>query len=585
MRKHPVRKFFGLTVLYAAIIIGIFVIQFKTESIISKNIGTMRVTLAQSQNDDESILLKNQFNVAFKGLNFFCNSDFPATVYSDEASKNLVLSSYEEIENSSIQFFFEGGTSLKFSVTSPEIDGDLLIVANISEGFNHIRIPFKTDKTLSVSSLATNKLLAATKTESFTLTASEAREDCIILSRTEHIASYLPYDPTKHFTFDSLENVAGIETQETDYRTNIKSLRNKVIPATKELLASANAESITEYQATAYVAEMAANGRWDEALSSIPDSFKKGSRRTYFSAPYFNNLANMNRSLVVETERLSSVTQSAIDSSNMDIYTADGIIDYILREKKTNKITKLLSIPSTFEEFSPTTKQMIGILSVYTGLYNTDEGLASYLGDYIDPCIKAMEEMCTLDGGEFEFEPLSELSLSQILTLGQSFIDLGNIKEKKEYTTFGYLLINRGIAQNGPIDLRTLSEIYPLIAKDNKYYPHTAILGYYGATPVWAWTCAPSIDYTIGADNIVNITIEVPIGQSHYVIFNGIPTFHAQIEIQKQMFRTDPRFETYNSSGYVYQSNTQTLLIKSRHKTASELIRLFCDPATNFTKN
>ena len=39
-------------------------------------------------------------------------------------------------------------------------------------------------------------------------------------------------------------------------------------------------------------------------------------------------------------------------------------------------------------------------------------------------------------------------------------------------------------------------------------------------------------------------------------------------------FRTDPRFETYNSSGYVYKKSTETLLLKSRHKSQLEKIRL-----------
>ena len=38
-------------------------------------------------------------------------------------------------------------------------------------------------------------------------------------------------------------------------------------------------------------------------------------------------------------------------------------------------------------------------------------------------------------------------------------------------------------------------------------------------------------------------------------------------------FRTDPRFETYNSSGYVYKDKGQTLLLKSRHKKRFEDIR------------
>ena len=39
-------------------------------------------------------------------------------------------------------------------------------------------------------------------------------------------------------------------------------------------------------------------------------------------------------------------------------------------------------------------------------------------------------------------------------------------------------------------------------------------------------------------------------------------------------FRTDPRFETYNSSGYVYRSTSDTLLLKSRHKSEIENITM-----------
>ena len=57
----------------------------------------------------------------------------------------------------------------------------------------------------------------------------------------------------------------------------------------------------------------------------------------------------------------------------------------------------------------------------------------------------------------------------------------------------------------------------------------------------------------------------------------GIPAFQ-QIFIYDMAFRTDPRFETYNSSGYVYKSDSQTLLLKSRHKSENENIRMSYTP-------
>ena len=89
---------------------------------------------------------------------------------------------------------------------------------------------------------------------------------------------------------------------------------------------------------------------------------------------------------------------------------------------------------------------------------------------------------------------------------------------------------------------------------------------------MWAWTCARDISYEKESDDIINITIDFPESLTHYVIIKGIPHF-TTIYIYNMAFRTDPRFETYNSSGYVYKSSTNTLLLKSRHKSKKEVIR------------
>ena len=89
---------------------------------------------------------------------------------------------------------------------------------------------------------------------------------------------------------------------------------------------------------------------------------------------------------------------------------------------------------------------------------------------------------------------------------------------------------------------------------------------------MWAWTCARTISYDKESDDILNLTIDFPEGYTHYVIIKGLPHF-STIYIYDMAFRTDPRFETYNSSGYVYRQQSKTLLLKSRHKTRKENIR------------
>ena len=58
------------------------------------------------------------------------------------------------------------------------------------------------------------------------------------------------------------------------------------------------------------------------------------------------------------------------------------------------------------------------------------------------------------------------------------------------------------------------------------------------------------------------------------MIIHGVKPF-TSIEIYGLAFRTDPRFEIYNSSGYVYDPAAETLLLKYRQRSAAETVRLY----------
>ena len=55
---------------------------------------------------------------------------------------------------------------------------------------------------------------------------------------------------------------------------------------------------------------------------------------------------------------------------------------------------------------------------------------------------------------------------------------------------------------------------------------------------------------------------------------SGIDAF-TEIEIYGLSFHSDPRFEAYNSSGFIYRDAQKALLLKSRHKSEIEVVRLF----------
>lgn len=584
MRKHPVRKFLGLTVLYAVLIFGIFILQFKTESVISRNIGALHITLAQTEKDNNKTALRNQMQVSFRGIDFTANDNIPAVVSNSAqpgSEKNLVLASLSEPSDLSAQFTFTDGTTILFSVTDKTATAQLSISVEPSDGNDTLTLAYKPSGGYSIKEQLSNRLLIASKNNNFALNAPHVSTDRIKFTANQLAATYTSYDPTKRFAFESIINLPLADGK--TYEATVKQLRDDLVTSFTQTINSGDVSSLTEQSVIAFVAEMASTGKYNEALDKVPDSFKKGNKRTYLSSPFFDNLVTMNQSLVMQTNKYDSMVSSSIASQNLDIFTVDGIDDYVMRIKRTARARSLLSMPGTIDKFAPTVMQAAGIISLYSKLAPHDVSLASLLDNVIEQCTETIASACTVENQHLSLtNGDTPLTMEQTVQTGSALIAYGNARSRMEYTAAGYLMINSVISPDSTIDLRTLGVLYPLVAQDNTFYPHTEILGYYGTKAVWAWTCANNIVYAKESGGTIDITIDFPLGETHYVIFNGVPTFHANIEIQKQKFRTDPRFETYNSSGYVYHTDEETLFIKSRHKSQKELIRLFCDAESSF---
>lgn len=578
MRKHPVRKFFGLTVLYSAIIVGIFVLQFKSNSVISKSFGDLKYTLTSIQAEGGAEKCKNQLQVSFKDILFFADEKNPVLAKDSEGfEKPLLLESYKEDENA-VQFLFSGGASIRFEqIPHEENSSELSISAELPEHSDELLLPYKIPQSYSMENISQSNLLLSSKAGTFSFTSADFSNSRISFSKSGLFARYSQYVPSERFTFAQITGLPG--TKDSAITELFTKLRYSLVEKVRAAFSSAEAITLSEGDITAYVAELASQGKYNQAIDSVPDSFKKGNKRTYISAPFFDSLAAMNRSLSVQTEKYAAL----VESKSLDAFTSEGIADYILCEKKSPAVKSLLSSVSAAQPFSPSAFQSGGIISVYCNLHGQDAALSQSLEPVLEQCVSIIQEKCILENESLSIAETEEefLDTYQSVLVGNALASLAKIKGDEILLQAGNLIMYSALSLQQPA-LRTISSIYPVLAKDNFFFPHTEILGYYGNSCVWAWTCAKSITYTFSPETTANIFIDFPFSLTHYVIFRGIPNFNGKIEIQSQMFRTDPNFETYNSSGYVYQNSTRSLFIKSRHKSKMELIRLFFSSRSPF---
>lgn len=574
MARHPFRKSLGLTVLYSIIIIGIFVLQFRNESVLTKNTGLLSVSLAQSQAEDGTVALKNTLKVTFKGISFTADEVEPAMLLQKGYTKSvpLELVSYEQPTPLSFRFNFSENTSVLFSVTDTTPAAALSVSVSIPDSAESLALNYRPASGFSVTEKTRTKLQLNSKNLSYVFTAAAISDEYITFTSRNTMAYYNKYDPAVTFSFASIESDMII-SQKATYEANIRKFKSDLIASVAAGIQTSAA--LSEKSITAYVAEMASAGRYAEAVNYVPDSFKKGNKRTYLSSPFFNSLESMYPSLSMHNENMAGMISNTIATQNLNLFTVENLADYLNIISSAKRLHDVLSIPAqvlTQDSSVLTLEQATGILRTYLRLSELHSSYADLLAPVIENCTALIESCCILTDSTLSLSYKENPATPQLsLEAGSALIQLGDFNNSEDLRKAGYSIVNTVLAGT-QFDANSMGDAYPVLVS-NRYYPHYAVLHRTEDQTIWAWTCAQNISYTV-QNNISTISVKFPKNNSHYMIISKVLPF-SEIEIYGLSFHSDPRFESYNSSGFIYREGTGSLFIKSRHKNETELIRLF----------
>ena len=572
MRRHPFRKSFGLFVLYSLLIIGIFVLQFRNESVVSKNTGLLSVSVAQTQQEDGTLSLKNSLQVSFKGISFTADESNPVRlVLADESTEeSLVLLSYTQETPLSYTFQFTNDVSVTFAVSDTKSTASLSISATLPDNAAGLYVPYKPTSGFSVTEKTRTRRLLNSKNTAYALTAAKIEDQQIYFIGRVGSAYYALYNEKDEFNFANLDPSLLI-THKSTYDANIKQFRENLVSSVQSAIQSS--QTLSEKSVIAYVAELASQNRYAEAIASIPDSFKKGNKRTYLSATYFNTLESMYASLVMHNENLDEMISNAADSSSLSVFALEDLADFANIFSFDPKVRAVMALPARIlsgEEPNVKVSQATGILRTYLHLAELHSTLADDLLPAIPACLDIIESSCALTDSSLTILE-KDVPVSSLLALetGNALIQWGTFNSASEYIQAGYGIVNSVLSGN-TLDAITLADAYPLLVQ-NPNYPHYALLHREGLSVIWAWTCADSVSYT-RQGSAATLATKFAKNESHYMMVTGITPF-AEIEIYGLSFHSDPRFEAYNSSGFIYRENQSALFLKSRHKAETELVR------------
>ena len=570
MSMHSFRK--GLIIFLADIfiIIGIFVLQFRTDSTIIEKIGGLQVTLEKQENPENDVFLKNNMVVTYNGLNFFSDDQNSIKMLPAGKSKtqNLTLKNWAKRDDKGISLYFSDDVTLMFDLGDDEENAPLTVGISMPAEVETVFVPFNFAYNMKVQKDDGNRVVLNGKKNSWNFSTNQVEKGYIKFNGSEYTAHYALYTEEKKFSFDTITELALAD--ETMYKNTVSTLTNNLISSFKNVISENN---FTEASAVAYVAAMGEKGRYQQAVEEIPSSYKKSNSRTYVSAPFFNNLSKMNATLEKELASNEIDFTNALTSNSVDVFTKDNVAAKLIISSNKTGTTELLKQAAAVDVEACTLAQVNGLLKTYVELKEYKSDYATLLAPVVEKCIEKITAACEYDGSILTLKENNQfLSVIQAVDIGVTLLRHGDISSQSVYQKAGRIIVNSYLAEGSAFDLRTLTTIYPLLAYNNWYFPHYVILEQ-DNNLMWAWTCAKAITAERNEESELNLSINFPEGEIHHVIFKGIPKF-SNIYIYNMAYRTDPRFETYNSSGYVYKEEGNTLLLKSRHKSQIENVRM-----------
>lgn len=566
----------GLFVLYAVFIVGIFVVQFRSDSIIRKNIHGLRVTLSETEGEGGRSLLKNSFQVAFNGL-LFSGDDKNPVVYSTSSGREVParLLSFEESDGLSLALNFTDGVRLNFSLSDDSDSASLWISADMPAEASSVSVNFSPYSGFSINELKSKTAVFAGRTNSYSLIAPALSEGKVSFQKNSKSAHYSVMTKQSEFRLDDISDLAF--ASKNIYGQTLSSLGSQIINSF--FAASQNevnfALSVSEQTVVSFVAAMSQAGRYNEALNAVPENFVKGNRRTYQSAPFFGSMADLLPTLTMQVENLNNMIMRAVQERKLDIWTLDNLAPYMYTQGNRGNVALLAALPASMTELNLTVSQTAGILRSWAYFSEQDSSLAKPLEPVLELCAQRIVQACSLDGEKvLLIENDAPLSVLTAATAGDALVSYGRLSGRTELENCGYLIVNSYAGDTAGLDLRSMAELYPVLVHGNSFYPHYVLLKTMEGENVWAWTISQGIRYSRDENLTITLNIDFPVGLSHYMFIRGITPF-LRIQIYNMDFRTDPRFEIYNSSGYIYRSAAQSLLLKSRHRDQNEVIRLF----------
>ena len=612
--KHIVGRVVAYTVLYCSVIFGIFVLQFTKGQTFSLTLGSMAVTGRQERTESGKMIPLLPLHVVSNGLNLYISEQNPVYAVDEgnitSALRVLAYQFYEGEARFSVLCSDDVVISF-FSERRGDIDS-LMVEAVLPAGIKRVLLPWKITQNAGIER-ADGKIFVRSGKKQYTFTGSfgfdSDRENTaaqlegphLVLAKAQPFASYKTYLPLEELDITTIPSM--VQASAESYTAALNTFSSAVIHAGTQALSS---KQITEKTLTAYIAEMGQRGKFAGAMEAAPVQTLARNLRTYLSNPFYDNVQGTHVGLAADDAKKRELYAALIADNSLEIFEQDCLIPFLTDRGTKRSIEGLFRLIEKMDAAQLNARQAAGVLEVWLDCTHYYLERKALFEDLLPACEKKITDaLLLIDEGLFLSNDGTYIDSAVALTSARILMRYG-IEQSQVWQSVARMLITSLLRYSGesavlPIGFTITGSkstqlvitaddsgmldagiLYPLLMPDNSWYPHVQSLALQAEAGIWAWTCAQNIEVLENTSKTLVLRIRFPEGQSHYLTLHGIRPFY-RIEMYGIPFRSDVRFEMYNSSGYTYNAGSKILYLKMRHKSEYETIRLLLGSAPQST--
>ncbi|MDR2110660.1 MAG: hypothetical protein LBP32_05070 [Spirochaetaceae bacterium] len=598
MRKPVFPRIIGLFALYGVVFIGLVMIQFTRRSGFTHRVGNFVVSgrygdPAGGENlpDSRGYPLAGGVSVYFGGMEFrlFPGDDTDGlALVLNGGGREALSPEYMVLSGETAVFRLSGGTELAFTTQYSGGTPELRLTGFLNGDAAALELPYRPLRTSRVKDEAGQySVLSDGVSYGFGRSGIDRERRMLIIGPEDPVASYraVPdrraFDPGD-FTIPGARDTVRFGELIGRWRDRSFSLWNRLIGAGDD-----------ENMVIAYVGESVRRGVYRAAVSAVPGGFLSGGGGTYESSVFLGRLDLGLRSIAAFEREKSSRLSRLINEKSPDLFREFHVIEYLAIRGYGNFINDGAEIARSLDPAALPLDLTPGILEAYSDWIRYRSAEENPFERLIDQaCFVISGGMWKNGAGDQVFAGSGERAdLEFNFRLGNALMAYGENTGRDEWAGLGRSLVlsvlsllDESLSVPGAILLsgkvrpdedtavpRLSSAALCRFFPPPENYPRAAAVG--TANGVWAWTAAGAIQAS-QTNNVLDISVSFPVGETHYMLIRGIRPF-AKIQLHNMDYRTDPQFERYDSSGWSYSAAEQTLLVKMRHRTPVEHIRIF----------